>query len=133
VILLTVENFKARLIRFSHPDALRIAVDVIDKNQLYIIVNGGIANINCEPIELYATEIKIFVLEMITQGELYLNADEKPLRIGQDRSAYYYVLKADEYLPQGKTSDRSFYFFSLFIRWQRTHELSDKKAQKSSD
>jgi hypothetical protein len=129
-MMLTVENFKARLIRSNHPDALRIAVDVIDKSQLYIIVNGGIANINCEPIEQYAAEIKICALELITQGELYLNANEKQLRIGQGRSIYCYALKADEYLPQGKKSDRSFYFSSLFIRWQRTHQLSDEQAQK---
>jgi hypothetical protein len=128
--MLTVENFKARLIRYNHPDALRIAVDVIDKSQLYIIVNGGIANINCEPLEQYAAEIKICVLEMITQGELYLKANEKPLRIGQGRSVYCYVLKTDEYLPQGETNARSFYFSSLFIRWQRTHQLSDEQAQE---
>jgi hypothetical protein len=128
--MLTVEKFKARLIRSNHPDALRIAVDFIDKSRLYIIVNGGIANINCQPIEQYAAEIKICVLEMITQGELYLKANEKPLRIGQSRSIYCYALKADEYLPQGETSARSFYFSSLFIRWQRTHELSDKQAQE---
>lgn len=129
-MMLTVENFKARLIRSNHPDALRIAFDVIDKSQLYLIVNGGIANINCEPIEQYAAEITTCALEMITQGELYLNANEKPLRIGEGRSVYCYALKADEYLPQGEKSARSPYFSSLFIRWQRTHQLSDKQAQE---
>ncbi len=113
--MLIVEKFKARLIGYNHHDALRIAVDVIDKSKLYIIVNGGIANINCEPIEQYAAEIKIYALEMITQGELYLKANEKPLRIGQGRSIYCYALKVDEYLPQSETSARSFYFSSLLF------------------
>jgi hypothetical protein len=128
--MLNIEKFKARLIRSNHPDALRIGVDFKDESRLYIIVNGGISNINCEPIKLYATEIKICALVIITHGELYLKVNEKPLRIGQGRSIYCYALKTDKYLPQDKNSDRSFYFSSLFLRWQRTHELSDKQAQE---
>jgi hypothetical protein len=130
VILLKIEELKTRLVRLNHPDALRIGVDFIDKNRLYIIVNEGIANINCDPIELYETEIKICVLEMITQGKLYLETNEKPLRIGQGRSIYCYAFKEDEHLHKSETNDRYFYFSSLFIRWQRTHELSDKQAHE---
>jgi hypothetical protein len=66
---------------------------------------------------------------MITQEQLYLKANEKSLRIGQGHSLYCYTLKLDEDLQQTEPSARSFYFSSLFIRWQRTHQLSDKQAQ----
>jgi hypothetical protein len=89
-------------------------------------------NINCAPIEQYAPETRACALEMIEQGELYLKVNEKPLRIGQGLSIYCYALKVGEYLPQGETSARSFYFSSLFIRWQRTHQLSDKQLKENS-
>lgn len=128
--MLNVEKFKARLIRSNHPDWLHVGVDSKYKSQLFIIVNGGMANINCAPIELYAKEIKNCALEMIAQEQLYLKVNEKPLRIGQGRSIYCYAFKADECLPQSETNDRYFYFSSLFIRWQRSHQLSDKQAQE---
>jgi hypothetical protein len=128
--MLTIEKFKARLIRPNHPDWLHVGVDAKDESQLYIIVNGGMANINCAPIELYPLEIKNCALEMITQEQLYLKANEKSLRIGQGHSLYCYTLKLDESLPQAESSVRSIYFSSLFIRWQRTNQLSDKHVQE---
>ncbi|MDO6486261.1 hypothetical protein Q4503_01030 [Colwellia sp. 6_MG-2023] len=65
MIMLTVEKFKNRLLRPNHHDCLHVGVDTKDESQLYIIVNGGMANINCDPIELYPLEIKACVLEMI--------------------------------------------------------------------
>lgn len=67
---------------------------------------------------------------MITQELLYLKPDGKSLRIGQGHSIYCYTLKLDEDLPQAAKGSRSIYFSSLFIRWQRTHQLSDKQAQE---
>jgi hypothetical protein len=128
--MLTIEKFKARLARSNHPDWLHIGVDSKDESQLYIIVNGGMANINCAPIELYPLEIKACALNMITQELLYLKANEKSLRIGQGHSLYCYTLKLDEDLPQAEPIVRSIYFSSLFIRWQRTHQLSDKHSQE---
>jgi hypothetical protein len=128
--MLTVENFRARLGRSNHPDWLHVGVDTKDESQLYIIVNGGMGNINCAPIELYATEIKNCALSMVAQGELHLEANEKPLRIGQGSSIYYYTLKSDENLSQVIPHVRKMYFSSLFIRWQITHELSDEHAQE---
>jgi hypothetical protein len=77
-----------------------VGVDTKDESQLYIIVNGGMGNINCAPIEIYAVEIKNCALEMITQGLLYLKSNEKSLRIGQRHCIYCYTLKLDENLPQ---------------------------------
>jgi len=128
--MLTVEKFKARLERPNHPDWLHVGVDTIDESQLYIIVNGGMGNINCAPIEQYVAEIKNCAREMITQELLYLKPDGKSLRIGQGHSIYCYTLKLDEDLPQAAQGSRSIYFSSLFIRWQRTHQLSDKQAQE---
>lgn len=67
---------------------------------------------------------------MITQEQLYLKPDEKSLRIGQGNSIYCYTLNVDENLPKSEASARSIYFSSLFIRWQRTHQLSDKQTRK---
>lgn len=66
--MLSIEKFTSRLIRPNHPDQLHVGVDSKDESQLYIIVNGGMANINCAPIELYAPEIKHCALEMIEQS-----------------------------------------------------------------
>lgn len=129
MIILTIEKFKARLIRPNHPDWLHVGVHTKDENQLYIIVNGGMENINCAPIELYPLEIKNCALEMITQEQLFLKANEKSLCIGQGHSLYCYTLKLDEAFPQAECSVRSIYFSSLFIRWQRTNQLSDKYVQ----
>jgi len=128
--MLTVEKFKARLRRANHPDWLHVGVDSKDEKQLYIIVNGGLANINCGPIELYALEIKKCVQEMITLEELYIKPGEKSLRIGQGRSLYYYALKSNKNLTQAELNVRSIYFSSLFIRWQRTNQLTDKDVQE---
>ena len=128
--MLTVEKFKERLKRTNHPDRLCIGVDSQNESQLYIIVNGGIANVNCDPIELYPLHIKHCVIEMIAQEQLYLKLNEKLLRIGQGDSIYCYTLKLDGDLRQSESNDRSIIFSSLFIRWQRTHQLSDKQAQE---
>lgn len=126
--MISVEELKVNLKRPYHPDSLHIAVD--DDSQLYILSNDGMANINCAPIERYAPEIKNCALKMIKQGELYLKAHEKSLRIGQGKSLYCYTVKLDEDLAKAKPSTRRIYFSSLFIRWQRTHQLSDKDAQE---
>ncbi len=128
--MFTIEEFKKRLMLSSHPDCLHVGVDSKDESQLYIILNGGIANINCDPIELYPAGIKHCALEMITQEQLYLKPNEKPLRIGENHRIYCYTLQLDKNLTQAEPSERSMYFSSLFIRWQRTHQLSDKHAQK---
>lgn len=128
--MLTVEKFKMRLERPNHPDWLLVGVDSKDENQLYLLSNGGMANINCAPIEQYAAEIEICALSMVAQGELHLKSNEKPLRIGQGRSIYSYTLKSDKNLTQAASESRSIYFSSLFIRWQRTHELSDERARE---
>lgn len=130
MIMLTVEKFKARLERPNHPDWLLVGVDSIDDKQLYLLTNGSINNINCAPIEQYAAEIKICVLNMVAQGELHLKSNEKTLRIGKGRSIYCYTLKLDGDLPQAESSARSIYFSSLFIRWQITHQLPDKDARE---
>lgn len=128
--MLTVGKFKERLERPNHPDWLLVGVDSKNENQLYLLSNGGMNNINCAPIEQYAAEIKNCALNMVAQGQLHLNSNEKPLRIGQGRSIYSYTLKSDEDLSQAVIESRSIYFSSLFIRWQRTHKLSDEHARE---
>lgn len=128
--MLTLEQFKVRLNRTNHPDRLHIGIDSQNESQLYLILNGGIANINCVPIEQYAAEIKTCALEMIRMRQLYLKVNEVPLCIGKERSVYGYSLKLDDNLTQDEPITRRIYFSSLFIRWQRAHELSDKQAQE---
>lgn len=127
--MLTAEKFKARLIRSNHPDRLLVGVDSKDDKQLYIIGNGGLGNINCAPIESFQEEIKTYVLEMISQSELYLKQDEKPVRIGHSKRIYSYSLKSPDNLSQAISTVPKMYFSSLFIQWQRTHQVSDKCAQ----
>lgn len=93
--MLTVERFRERLERPNHPDWLLVGVDSRNESQLYIMVNGGIANINCDPIEQYPPEIKDCALNMVAQDELHLKPNEKSLRIGQGRTIYCYTLKTD--------------------------------------
>lgn len=127
--MLTVNKFISGLERPNHADALFVGVDSKDDTQLYILSNGGISNINCKPIELFPEEIKTYTLEMISQSELYLKQDEKPVRIGQGKSILSYSLKSVDNLSQANSTIHKMYFSSLFIRWQRTHKISDKYAQ----
>jgi len=128
--MLTIDKFKARLIRHNHPDWLLVGVDTKDDSRLYILGNGGMGNINCAPIESFPEEIKNYAIEMVTQGELYLKGNEKPLRIGQGNSIYSYTLKQIENLLPTSSTTRKMYFSSIFIRWQRSHQLSDEHVQE---
>jgi len=123
--MLTQESFIKRIKQPNSPSWLHVGVDTQDENQLYIAVNGGMNNINCAPIENYLSEIKNCALELIDEGELFLDKNAKPLRIGQGRSAYFYTLKT--------TSESShtfiFSFANLFVKWQITHDVSDISAQ----
>jgi hypothetical protein len=127
--MLTVEQFKRRLLRPNHPDWLLVGVDANDGSQLYILSNGGMANINCAPIELYADEIKHCAQEMILLGELFIKEGDKSLRIGHGRSVYSYSLKSKTNVLEATLTIQNMYFSSTFVRWQRSHELSDKIAQ----
>jgi hypothetical protein len=66
---------------------------------------------------------------MIDEGELFIDKNAKPLRIGQGRSAYFYTLKT--------TSESSntfrYSFANLFVKWQITHHVSDIHAQDMLD
>ena len=128
--MLTVKDFEERLSKIGHPDWLHVGVDSKDENQLYIIVNGGIANINCSPIEIYPAEIKNCALEMIFQEELFLKPNEKPLRIEEGRSVFTYTFKLVENYLHENSAPRKPYFSSFFIRWQRTHQLSNEESRK---
>lgn len=123
--MLTQESFIKRIKQPNSPSWLHVGVDTQDENQLYIAVNGGMNNINCAPIESYLAEIKVCAVAMIDEGELFLDKNAKPLRIGQGRSAYFYTLK--------KTSEKSnnfrYSFANLFVKWQITHDVSDIHAQ----
>ena len=128
--MLSVEQFKLRLIRPNHPDWLLVGVDASDDSQLYILSNGGMANINCAPIELYADEIKDCAREMISQGELLLKENEKSVRIGHTRSVYSYSIKPNTDDSQVIAPSQKMYFSNTFIRWQRSHQLSDEDARE---
>jgi hypothetical protein len=127
--MLTVEKFKVRLKMPNHPDWLLVGVDSKDEKQLYLLSNGGMGNINCAPIEQYAAEIKTCAREMILLGELFLKENEKSVRIGHGRRVYSYSLKLADNFSQASSTAHKMYFSSLFIRWQRTQQISDKCAQ----
>jgi len=128
--MLKTEQFKKRLLRPNHPDWILVGIDTQDENQLYIAGNGGMNNINCAPIENYLPEIKICALELIDEGHLYLKVNAKPLRIGQGRSAYFYTLQTTPDTSNSKINTLKFQFSNLFVKWQRTHQVSDIRAQE---
>jgi len=127
--MLKVEQFKMRLLRPNHPDWILVGIDTLDEKQLYIAGNGGMNNINCAPIENYLPEIKSCATELIDEGHLYLKANPKALRIGQGRSAYFYTLQTTPDTSSNKINTFKFQFSNLFIKWQRTHQVSDIRAQ----
>jgi len=130
MIDITVEQFNKRLKQPNHLDGLHVAVDSKDGRQLYIFINDGLANIKCDPIELYGTDIKNCVQLMITQGKLFVKDNEKSIRIGQGRSIYGFTLKAEEYTQNEIQKTNGIYVSSVLIRWQRTHKFSDKYVQE---
>jgi len=128
--MLNIEQFKKRLLRPNHPDWILVGIDSHDEKQLYIASNGGMNNTNCAPIENYLSEIKSCALELIDEGQLYLKANAKPLRIGQGRSAYFYTLIATPDTSSRNINTLKFQFSNLFVKWQRTHHVSDIRAQE---
>jgi hypothetical protein len=128
--MLNVEQFEKRLLRPNHPDWILVGIDTQDEKQLYIASNGGMNNINCAPIENYLSEIKSCALELIDEGHLYLKANAKPLRIGQGRSAYFYTLQTTPDASNSNIKTFKFQFSNLFVKWQRTHQISDIRAQE---
>lgn len=130
MIDITVEQFKQRLKQPNHPDGFHVAVDSQDESQLYIAMNDGLANIKCDPIELYGTDIKNYIQLMIIQSKLFVKDNEKSVRIGQGRSIYGFTLKAEEYTQNEIQKIKGIYFSSILIRWQRTHKFSDKYVQE---
>jgi hypothetical protein len=128
--MLTQENFIKRIKQPNSPSWLHVGFDTQDEKQLYIAVNGGMNNINCAPIENYLPEIKSCALELIDEGHLYLKANAKPLRISQGRSAYFYTLQITPDRSSSNINALKFQFSNLFIKWQRTHQVSDIHAQE---
>jgi hypothetical protein len=128
--MLTQESFIKRIKQPNSPDWLHVGIDTQDEKQLYIAGNGGMNNINCAPIENYLSEIKSCALELIDEGQLYLKANAKPLRIGQERSAYFYTLQITPDTSSSNINALKFQFSNLFIKWQRTHHVSDIRAQE---
>jgi len=124
--MLTVEKFKARLKRPNHPDWLLVGVDSKDEKQLYLLSNDGMNNTNCAPIAQYAAEIKTCAREIILLGELFLNENKKSVRIGHRRNVYSYSLKSNTADSHVNAANQKVYFSSTFIRWQRSHQLSDE-------
>ncbi|NQZ87419.1 MAG: hypothetical protein HRT54_07535 [Colwellia sp.] len=128
--MLKTEQFEKRLLQPNHPDWLLVGIDTQEKSQLYIAGNGGMNNMNCAPIENYLPEIKSCALEMIDEGQLYLEANAKALRIGQGRSAYFYTLQTTPDTSNNKSNTFKFQFSNLFVKWQRTLQVSDIRAQE---
>jgi len=128
--MLNVEQFEKRLLRPNHPDWILVGIATQDEKQLYIASNGGMNNINCAPIENYLSEIKSCALELIDEGHLYLKANAKPLRIGQGKSAYFYILQTTPDTSSSNINTLKFQFSNLFVKWQRTHHVSDIRAQE---
>jgi hypothetical protein len=131
--MLTQEDFIKRINQPNSPSWLHVGVDTQDKNQLYIAVNGGMNNINCAPIENYLSEIKSCAFELIDEGQLYQKANAKPLRIGQGKSAYFYTLQIAPETSSSNINALKFQFSNLFVKWQRTHDVSDIHAQDLLD
>lgn len=73
--MLTIKEFKKRLERLNSPDWLHVAIDTDNKDQFYIVGNGGMGATISAPIEQYKPEIKSGVIDMLNSGKLVI--DEK--------------------------------------------------------
>tara|TARA_R110002124_G_scaffold287363_1_gene473967 strand:+ start:26289 stop:26627 length:339 start_codon:yes stop_codon:yes gene_type:complete len=111
---------------------LHIGVDSKDENQLFLLSNGGIANINCVAIEQYPPDIKDCLLNMVAHGELHLKPNEKSLRIDQDRSIYCYTIKLDEDFVKAEPSTRKVYFLVYLFVGKKLIKYPMNKLKKCS-
>ncbi|MFT5294888.1 MAG: hypothetical protein ACI9VT_000908 [Psychroserpens sp.] len=68
--MMNVADFTKRIRTPNSPFWLHIAMDIENESQLFIVVNGGMGNMLCAPIEQYLPEIKECALSMIESGEL---------------------------------------------------------------
>ena len=123
--MLNIDSFLRRLGKPNHPGWLLVAVDCRNTKQLYLLTNGGLGNINCAPIDQYPAEIKACAQKMICDGVLYMKPNEYPLNIGAGKSVMAYFYQPNETLLEDKPK---LYFSSIFIGWQHTHQVTDKKA-----
>tara|TARA_R110002124_G_C8971054_1_gene515102 strand:+ start:7113 stop:7406 length:294 start_codon:yes stop_codon:yes gene_type:complete len=73
--MLSVEEFREKLTLSNQAGWFRVAVDVDNKDQFYIVGNGGMGNTMSFPIERCLPEIKQCVVSMMSSGELI--QDEK--------------------------------------------------------
>lgn len=74
--MLTVEEFKTRLVRLNSPNWVSVVIDTNNTNQFYIVANGGMGNTISTPIERYPTEIKNCVIHMLSVGELIIDKNK---------------------------------------------------------
>lgn len=74
--MLTIEEFKTRLIQPSSPNWMSVVIDANSINQFFIVVNGGMGNTISTPIEQYSAEIKDCVINMLSLGELIIDKNK---------------------------------------------------------
>ena len=68
--MLTVNEFKQKLVNFNSPYHLHVAVDATDADLFYIVGNGGMGTTISVLIEKFGSEITQAVMDMIAEGQL---------------------------------------------------------------
>jgi hypothetical protein len=89
--MLSVEKFKERLVQPNRSDWLRVVVDADNVNQFYIVGNGGMGNTISMPIEKYLPDIKAWVINQVSSGEL-IKSEEQSLLLDRNMLVYYLSL-----------------------------------------
>ena len=127
--MLNLSQFKKRLQSTTSPLWLRVAVDIQNDAQLYLISPGGQGNLLCAPIECYLSEIKVYIVDMVASGELIKAPDEeKHLSFGYK----FFFLTLTKKLPPIRHNNLPITRLShVFRRWQRKHDLSDTLVREA--
>lgn len=88
--MLTVSEFKQRLVNFNSPFRLHVAVDASNEDLFYIVGNGGMGTTISVLIEKFGPDITKAVIDMITIGQL-AKAEKTSMLLDQNASVYYFT------------------------------------------
>lgn len=86
--MLTVTEFKQRLVNFNNPYHLNIAVDASNEDLFYVIGNGGMGTTISVLIEKFGPEITQAVMDMLKNGQL-VKAEKTRMLLDQNTIVYY--------------------------------------------
>jgi len=89
--MLTVNEFKQKLLNFNSPYHLHVAVDATDEDLFYIVGNGGMGTTISILIDKFGPEITQAVMDMIAAGQL-VKAEKTRMLLDQNTIVYYFTI-----------------------------------------